>query len=73
MTRRLAALAALAALGLAACGKYGPPRRSEPQAAAPTAPSQAQPQAAPPGAELSRPPQGAARSEPGASEGQEEE
>jgi hypothetical protein len=41
-TRRLAALVALAALGLAACGKYGPPVRSKPQAV-PAAPAEIEP------------------------------
>jgi predicted small lipoprotein YifL len=31
MTRLLAALAALLALGPVACGKYGPPQRATPQ------------------------------------------
>ena len=42
MTRRLAALAVLAALFLSACGKYGPPQRREPQAA-PAAPAGVEP------------------------------
>ena len=42
MTRRPAALAALAALGLIACGKYGPPQRAP---LAQVAPARAEPEA----------------------------
>lgn len=44
--RRMTALAALAALGLSACGKYGPPERSKPQPV-PAAPVEVEPTSPP--------------------------
>jgi predicted small lipoprotein YifL len=63
MTRRLAVLAALAALGPAACGRYGPPQRPTPApvpAHAESSTSQVDQQAARPDPDSSETDEGAA-------------